>query len=418
MDTAQAQPAPSPTAGSTPEDDKRSLVLQVAAAVATGIGILGFVVFFGGAILWVRFDQAGLPANDAVAVVSKPVLLTTGASFLAPVLLLALGAVAALLGLNLALDTLRAYRESQLDDDPVALQRAADTKRAEARQWLASAGEVRAVREAWANLPASGGNSGDDDQTQLAAREVELLRSAAESEREASELARQAAAAFATVKTASSVEELTVEKRRLVTGIFLAAVAVAELVFIAGQQALAVSLGTTLALIALALATAIFSWFVFRKTQELLWLGVAVFISVGIFAGAATYARTVKDPKIEAVALLRNSEHSAIPVTGFFVAETSDRVYVGTHADTAGLGGSKLLVLASEDVTDIAVSELLSPDEAASRSVELALELCEQELRLASSGQANNQRGNGGQACSEEQRRTLQDRIDRLGRQS
>jgi hypothetical protein len=417
MDTAQAQPGQSPAAGSTPQDDKPSLVLQVAAAVATGIGILGFVVFFGGAILWVRFDHAGLPANEAVAVVSEPVLLTTGASFLAPVLLLAVGAVAALLGLDLALGTLRAYRELQLDDDPVALQRAADTKRAEAGQWLAAAGRIRAVREAWADLRTSGGSSGDDDPTQLAAREVELLRSAAQSDREATELARQAAGAFATVKTASSVEELTVEKRRLVTGLFLAAVAVAELVFIAGQPALAVSFGTALALIALALATAGFSWFVFRKTQKLLWLGVAVFISVGIFAGAATYARTVEDPKIEAVALLRNSEHGAIPVTGFFVAETSDRVYVGTHADTAGLGGSRLVVLASEDVTDIAVSELLSPDEAASRAFELALELCEQERGLESSGQANNRPGNG-QACSEEQRRTLQDRIDRLGRQS
>jgi hypothetical protein len=30
------------------------VILQVLGAVATGIGILGFVTFFGGALLWVR----------------------------------------------------------------------------------------------------------------------------------------------------------------------------------------------------------------------------------------------------------------------------------------------------------------------------------------------------------------------------
>ena len=68
----------------------QDLVLKVLGTVGTGIGILGFVTFFGGAILWIRAQEADLPANEAVAVVPKAVLLTTGAAFLVPAGLLVL----------------------------------------------------------------------------------------------------------------------------------------------------------------------------------------------------------------------------------------------------------------------------------------------------------------------------------------
>lgn len=73
----------------------QTVLVQVLGVVAAGIGVLGFVTFFGGAILWIRFDQAHLPANEAVALVPREVLLTTGASFLVPALMLALAAVLA-----------------------------------------------------------------------------------------------------------------------------------------------------------------------------------------------------------------------------------------------------------------------------------------------------------------------------------
>ena len=40
-----------------------------------------------------RANEAGLPANDAIATIPRPVLVTTGASFLTPAVLLALAAV-------------------------------------------------------------------------------------------------------------------------------------------------------------------------------------------------------------------------------------------------------------------------------------------------------------------------------------
>ncbi|MEA2299616.1 MAG: hypothetical protein QOE44_151, partial [Solirubrobacteraceae bacterium] len=87
-------PAPAGGIGGVAGSSKgQDLVLKVLGAVGTGIGILGFVTFFGGAILWLRAKAAGLPANEAVAVVPKGVLVATGASFLVPAVLLALLAV-------------------------------------------------------------------------------------------------------------------------------------------------------------------------------------------------------------------------------------------------------------------------------------------------------------------------------------
>jgi hypothetical protein len=89
--------------------------MQLLGTVAAGIGVLGFVTFFGGAILWIRFDQADLPANEAVAVVPREVLLTTGASFLVPALMLSLAAVFVLLLVRLGLGHVRDAEDHHTD---------------------------------------------------------------------------------------------------------------------------------------------------------------------------------------------------------------------------------------------------------------------------------------------------------------
>jgi hypothetical protein len=105
-------PARSSESGAgAPAVEPQALLVQVLGVVAAGIGVLGFVTFFGGAILWIRFDQAELPANEAVAVVPREVLLTTGASFLVPALMLALAAV-------LAVVLLRAVRDTYFQRQP------------------------------------------------------------------------------------------------------------------------------------------------------------------------------------------------------------------------------------------------------------------------------------------------------------
>ena len=71
-------------------------ISAVAAAVGTGIGVLGFVAFVGGAIEFARLDTAGLPAEEAVAVIPNANLVAIGANVLVPALALALGAAALL----------------------------------------------------------------------------------------------------------------------------------------------------------------------------------------------------------------------------------------------------------------------------------------------------------------------------------
>lgn len=64
-------------------------LVSVAAAVASGLGVLGFVAFAGGVVLWTRFKEMGLPADHALSLVPKAELLSTGADFLVPAVLVA-----------------------------------------------------------------------------------------------------------------------------------------------------------------------------------------------------------------------------------------------------------------------------------------------------------------------------------------
>lgn len=65
-------------------------LVTVAGAVASGLGVLGFVTFAGGVVLWTRFKGMGLPADHALGLVPKSELVATGAEFLAPAVLLSL----------------------------------------------------------------------------------------------------------------------------------------------------------------------------------------------------------------------------------------------------------------------------------------------------------------------------------------
>jgi hypothetical protein len=68
------------------------------AAIATGIGVLGFVTFVGGAIQFARFWGAGLPAEDAVTILPSQSLVVVGAQTLVPALVLGFIAAAFTLG--------------------------------------------------------------------------------------------------------------------------------------------------------------------------------------------------------------------------------------------------------------------------------------------------------------------------------
>jgi hypothetical protein len=65
------------------QNDQLNLV-TVAGAAAGGIGLIGFVTFAGGVVLWRRFSEMGLPGDEAVSLMPKSALIATGADFLAP----------------------------------------------------------------------------------------------------------------------------------------------------------------------------------------------------------------------------------------------------------------------------------------------------------------------------------------------
>jgi hypothetical protein len=73
------------------------LILELLGATA---GIAAFVAFVGGALMWLRFDALGLPADRAVSLLPRELLLTVGVHALIVPAMVGLGAVIALYALE------------------------------------------------------------------------------------------------------------------------------------------------------------------------------------------------------------------------------------------------------------------------------------------------------------------------------
>lgn len=84
------------TADTSPETTPWERIAPVLAAVATGIGVLGFVTLVGGAVQYARLQAAGLPAEDALTILPTANLVVVGAHTLVPALVFALAGVALL----------------------------------------------------------------------------------------------------------------------------------------------------------------------------------------------------------------------------------------------------------------------------------------------------------------------------------
>ncbi|MGZ6272348.1 MAG: hypothetical protein ACXWPJ_09820, partial [Candidatus Limnocylindrales bacterium] len=78
--------------------------MVVAAAIASGVGVVGFVTVVGGILLWIRYNAVGIPADKAVASIPSPELVTTGLATLIPFIIL--GLFAAFLAYLYAADNL------------------------------------------------------------------------------------------------------------------------------------------------------------------------------------------------------------------------------------------------------------------------------------------------------------------------
>jgi hypothetical protein len=124
------------------------VVGPIVVALITGVGLLAFIASFGGAILWDRADQAGLPATQAVSLMPRSTLLATGGHFLVWALVLSVAAVAVLWLLDTFL--LRDLEQIEAEATRAAAALADEERASNQHRDPAefSAGETRAVGKA------------------------------------------------------------------------------------------------------------------------------------------------------------------------------------------------------------------------------------------------------------------------------
>jgi hypothetical protein len=364
------------------DDSLWTVLVPVLSFIGTGIGILGFVIFFGGFVTWIRFDAAGLPANEAVGRIPRNDLVTTGASFLVPALLAALAAVALAVVLwdaaignrrrrraadlerqrkhaDSDLERLRgrtARLEREIKDSRQATQRHEDEAKAAAR-----GSEARAEAREKSDLAEGRYLQAEQHLVQLQEEEVPAaLRQAAEAE-----------AALAGPPRSNRTEKLMIVAVGGIPMVLAQGLVIA--LALDSLRFFEVMVLGVVAVLTLGLAIAVVSMTNFG------WYTACVFVGVGILIATSLYLRTDRSPKVSPVAALDGSE----PVTGFFVAETDDSIYVAHPVpfERAPLeldhDAVAMTRLSKDTVSFLTVGPLKREAAAYQRSMELALALCD-----------------------------------------
>jgi F0F1-type ATP synthase membrane subunit b/b' len=346
------------------------LLAPVISAAGTGIGLVGFVVFFGGAILWIQFDAAGLPATEAVALVPKSVLLVTGAHFLVGAVVLALGAVALLWLYNefvsAQLADRRTERARKLEhalecaQDEVKDARAATTQH-EARISAATSSRDSALATAERTPHPTYTKAAEQTSEDLAAAEATLQGSRA---------ALESAQAHVRSRQGQVDRFKRWSERRdpFVQGVALV-VPILVLELLMTGFGLPAHDYIWLTLVAACSSALLFGIWTARK--KFIWFGVAVFVAVSVFQGVSTYLRTRDSPKVEPMAAITDAP---TPVTGYYIAQTGDRIYVGLPSASRTLP-ARMLALHRDQVKAIVIGRLTPAAGAMKVARELAQDL-------------------------------------------
>jgi uncharacterized membrane protein len=375
-----SQVAPSSSAGLAGPGD---LVMKILGAVGTGIGILGFVTFFGGAIFWIRAEKAHLPANDVVSAIPNSVLVTTGASFLVPAVLIATLALVVIFLVHLRYDLPRKIRARSGF-------RTARKLRLEAEKLARDAMPEEQLAKAARALGVSLTEDAEQiSQNPAASIEVKAqqVKAAADQRHEAERreaAALAAASAAAEKKTAAdnqqAISESSLERspRQLDIELAVGALMLTFVPPILNNAIFHVGIVRGLLLLGVAALAAVISLLTYVGTERFLWFGVVAFVTVGIYIGVATYYSTTINPKVEPAAALRAGRP---PVVGIYIADTASNLYLGSFSDEED--GSRLLVVPRAQVTDLAIGPLVNPGAAPKRAAQLALDRCEQKIEVA-----------------------------------
>jgi hypothetical protein len=327
------------------DDGGSSGVTRVMAVLTAAAGLSALVAFTGAAIVWVRFEEAKLPAEQAVAVTPEAALLTVGGAAIGAFALIAgltvfivylvdsegtrerqSALMLMLAGTGVALATLFADASASAHVIAVAVTAVAtlvaiaflaialDTPR---KEWV--------CQHRWHLLVA-----GD-----LAALLVAGLLFGVVHER----LAAGALLMVTLLLTALLALAFTSGRPRPSPIEWLAARAGAVIRFLAAPAALA--------LVALVLYLVLDAWWVAilvlvaaalvlsvltvakRTGSTFAWYGAAVFVAVVVFGATMHALRTLDVPRLQPMALLFTKEAGGGGQSGVFVSQTADRVYLG-----------------------------------------------------------------------------------------
>jgi hypothetical protein len=377
--------------GAAEPDQQSTLVtvlLPVLTVIGTGIGAIGFVIFFGGFIVWARFKAIGLPANEAVAQVPRNDLVVTGASFLVPALL------GALLAATVAVAAWDRFIGSKRRDRKVAAR--ADLMRANAKLTQLQSERDRSkekietleARINWhhdeqkhTEVESEGRDKARAASDALEVEQNKLLARRAELEGEEIPAAEKKRAEL--IEAQSKAGESTRNERALQIAIGAFPMFIAEVIVIAiGWHGL--SPPYRWLLVAVVITTITIAVVALSMTDHFAWFSFCVVLGVGVTIAASTYARTQRHPKVSPVAALAGST----PVAGFFVAETSDALYLGVPKrprllpGEGGLdfshGAATLVRVPKSQVSGLTVGPIMDEEDAYRRSIVLALALCRQ----------------------------------------
>jgi hypothetical protein len=110
-------------------------------------------------------------------------------------------------------------------------------------------------------------------------------------------------------------------------------------------------------------------------------LGATTLVVLSVFLGALEFARAWQTSDVRAAAVIRENKKAVI---GFYVAETTDRVYIARltfEGDTFNPAKSRLVAFSKAQITDFAVGPPVEPNTALEQAKTLAGELCGMQLR-------------------------------------
>jgi hypothetical protein len=385
---------------SDPVAANRARLLALLGAIAGSVGVVGFVAVVGGIVVWLRFDALNLPADAVVASIPRTDLVVIGLATLIPFIVL--GGIVVLLAYSFARDNLVPTRPSTNVRPAPGPGGATVSASREGAVWEARLAQLAQETRAALTVAEDAAKVGDkrsvEDQrgrikTASEAMTAEFLPLVPEKrpDSEHPELFRlwvQVRQTQRMIDGALTQIEAALDqaKERRIRGHLTRILAVVGLAAVELVIALVVGPPSPVQLIGLFLIGVVLSAatvFVGLRSPGFAVFAVAIFVSVLLFGTATTLWRTYHTPKVQPTAILRSGRDQGL--TGYFVAQTSDRVYMvrilGERKNSKFQHSfPRFVVVPRGNIVAMEVGPLETPESAYGTSYAALQELCAQKV--------------------------------------